>query len=132
MMLTVKEFMAKMFSLQKGVVVWLQILMLVNMIIPLFFLEHLEAKLVLVAFMINFMTGVILYKNFGFTRILGLMHWAWIPLCIFLISQCNSISMGGFYSIWIKSVIVLNGVSLLFDVKDVIEYLQGNHKLLNE
>ena len=52
--------------------VWLMLLVTVNVVIPLFFLDRIEAWMVLAAFFANtlFMTTLTAYS--GFTRLLGL------------------------------------------------------------
>ncbi|MEE8636367.1 MAG: hypothetical protein V3T12_10165, partial [Acidiferrobacterales bacterium] len=59
---------------------WLALLVIVNFVIPLFFIKHLEAQVVagtLLASVI-LMTGLTALS--GYTRLLGLGHILWIPL----------------------------------------------------
>ncbi len=126
-----KEFMRRMFDIPVGWIMWLMLLMLVNMAIPLLYISYVEALLVILAFMVAFMTGVVLYKMQGFTRLLGAMHWTWIPLSIYLFGKLGQIPADEFYGIWIRGVIVLNGISLLLDTIDVVRYGLGDRRPIN-
>ena len=70
--------------------------------------------------------ALILVKLQGFTRLLGLMHFFWIPLLIYFWTLLPEIPANGFLGIWIRSVICLNGISLVIDTVDVIRYIAGD------
>ena len=59
---------------------WLMFLMAVNMIVPFFFLDRVEARVVLVTMIVSATLMMAMTGKFGFTRILGLGHVLWIPL----------------------------------------------------
>lgn len=123
-----KEFMVKMFSMAVGVRVWLVVLMFFNIVLPLVFIRHLEALAAFIAINAGFMTGVYLYKAQGFTRLLGAMHWPWIFLLPFLWGRLDGVSLSEPFGIWICAVLVLNSISLILDVVDVIKYAAGDRQ----
>lgn len=100
-------------------------LMVVNFFIPIFFIQTLEAKWTIAAFFAGAMTGIILVKIQGFTRLLGLMHIYWIPLIIFLADKLDTFPPTDLFGQWLGAVIILNGISLTIDFVDVIRYLRG-------
>ena len=123
-----KEFMIKMFSMAVGVRVWLVVLMFFNMILPLVFIRHPEALATFIAVNIGFLTGVYLYKIQGFTRLLGALHWPWIFLLPYLWGRLDVVSVGEPFGIWIRAVLVLNILSLILDIIDVLKYAAGDRK----
>jgi hypothetical protein len=74
------------------------------------------------------MTMMLLTARFGFTRILGLGHIFWIPLVIWLISRLSLHPPDNTLGWWIRAMIVLNSLSLLIDITDVMRYLAGDRK----
>jgi len=125
-----KKFMIKMFQIPVAWRIWLLALMAANMVAPLFFLNRIEAQATFVAINIGFFTGVFIYKQQGFTRLLGLMHWPWIFLLPFLWGKLSVVSAGEPFGIWIRAVLVLNSLSLILDVIDVIKYAAGDRQPL--
>jgi hypothetical protein len=104
---------------------WLMALMAANMIVPLLYLGRWEARIVLATFMVSFLLMLILTAASGFTRLLGLGHTLWIPLVIYLVTRLDSVPGGDGYGLWLRAVIVLNSISLVMDVWDVIRYARG-------
>ena len=104
---------------------WLVLLVTSNGVIPLFFLNRLEAQIVvltLVASMI-LMTGLTALS--GFSRLLGLGHVLWIPLIYFLWLRLEQLPADDFFGIWIRILMILNATSLVIDSVDVIRYIAG-------
>ena len=104
---------------------WLLVLVSLNAVVPLFFLGRLEAQLVLGAFFTSMVLFSVLTARFGFTRLLGLGHLAWIPLLIFLSTRLDVVPGDEFFGIWMRALIALNGISLVIDTVDVIRYIAG-------
>jgi hypothetical protein len=98
----------------------------VNLIVPLFFLDRREAQFVLGAMLVSMALMVILTSRFGFTRILGLGHILWLPLVLFLWLRLSHIPADDFFGLWIRAVLILNTVSLVFDTVDVTRYIRGD------
>ncbi len=107
---------------------WLMLLVTANMVVPLFYLDRLEAQVVLAAILASLVLFTILTALAGFTRLLGLGHGPWVPLIWFLWTRLGDIPPDGFYGIWIRAVIALNAASLLIDAVDVMRYLAGDRK----
>ncbi len=107
---------------------WLKLLVAVNMGVPLFYLKQLEAQAVLGAFVAGFLSMILLTGISGFSRLLGLGHIFWFPLLCFLWVRLDLHPAGEFFSLWIRAVIVLNAISLVIDVVDVIRYIGGDRE----
>ena len=107
---------------------WLMLLVTANVVAPLFFLRHLEAQVVLGTFLVSAMLMTWLTGRFGFTRILGLGHVLWVPLLAFLLARVGHIPGNDAYGIWIRSLIVLNSISLVIDAVDVFRYMAGDRE----
>ncbi len=106
--------------------VWLAALVAANLVVPMFFLQRLEAQVVLGTMLASMALMTYLTGRFGFTRILGLGHILWIPMLAFLLMRLGDIHAGDAFGIWIRAVIVLNGISLAIDAIDVIRYIAGD------
>ncbi len=105
---------------------WLALLVIVNLVIPLFFLNRLEAQVVagtLIASVI-LMTGLTALS--GFTRLLGLGHILWIPLLYFLWMRLEQNPADDFFGLWLRILMILNAASLIIDVIDVGRYIAGD------
>ena len=109
-------------SLSLGWQLWVSLMVVLNMVAPLVFLNHIEAQVTLIAMMAGGITGVALVKVQGFTKLLGLMHIYWIPLVFYLVQQVGSLSTSDLFCRWMWSVIVVNSISLVIDTADVITY----------
>ena len=105
---------------------WLMLLIFVNMIVPLFYLDRLEAKVVLLAIVASMILMVTLTKLTGFTRLLGLGHIFWIPLLLFLGTRFAEIPANDSFGIWVRMLMVLNAISLVIDGIDVGRYIAGD------
>ena len=97
----------------------------VNAVAPLFFLQHVEAKVVFGAFLVSFALMVYLTGQFGFTRILGLGHILWIPMLIFLFPALGNVPSNDAFGIWIRALFVINAISLAIDAVDVTRFIAG-------
>ncbi len=108
--------------------VWTMLLVAANMITPLFFLDRVEARMVLTAVMASMLLMTILTATSGFTRLLGLGHIFWVPLLIFLWTRLSQIPPTDFFGIWIPALMVLNAESLFIDAVDVFRYIAGDRE----
>ena len=105
---------------------WLALLVIVNFVIPLFFLNRLEAQVVagtLLASVI-LMTGLTALS--GYTRLLGLGHILWIPLLYFLWMRLEQNPADDVFGLWLRVLMILNATSLIIDVIDVGRYIAGD------
>ena len=105
---------------------WLISLLAANMIVPLFYITRLEAKVVLGVALLGGATFVVLTAFTGFSRLLGLAHFWWIPLVFFLSNRLDSYPATTAYGIWLRAVIVLDTGSLILDLANVVRYLRGD------
>ncbi len=101
-----------------------------NGVVPLFFLDRVEAQAVLAAMMIGAMLMSLLTARFGFSRLMGLGHILWIPLLGWLALRLGQIPADDAFGLWIRGVMLLNAVSLVIDGVDVFRYATGDRKEL--
>lgn len=106
--------------------VWLMLLMAVNMIVPFFFLDRIEARVVLITMIVSATLMMAMTGKFGFTRILGLGHVLWIPLLLYLWTTLGEHPADEPFGLWIRLVMVLNSLSLVIDTVDVMRYIRGD------
>ncbi len=128
MLKVAKEFLIKVFQVPVGWQIWLLSVMAANMVAPLFFLNRIEAQVTIVAVIVSFVTGNLLYKQQGYTHLLGAMHWPWIFLVPYLWGRLDIISAGEPFGIWLRVVLVLNILSLILDAVEVIRYVTGDRQ----
>ncbi len=107
---------------------WLLLLVVVNLIIPLFFLDRLEAQVVVGALLASMLLMTILTALSGFTRLLGLGHVLWFPLLYFLWTRLGELPGNDFFGIWVRALMTLNAVSLVLDTVDVTRYIAGDRQ----
>ena len=106
--------------------VWIVLLMAVNFFVPLFYIQTLEAQLTLAAVFAGAITQSYIHSKLGFVRLLGVGHIFWAPLVIWLAFRLSSIGVDSSFGIWIASLLLLNTVSLVIDVLDVIRFFSGD------
>jgi hypothetical protein len=124
------RFMKSIFSMKAPWPLWVVILMALNMMGPLFFIQTLEAKVVLVSTLAGAIFMMLLFSGYGFVRLLGLGHIFWVPLVIWLGLRIPGIDLGTPFGIWVVLVVGFNCLSLVMDVLDVSLYFMGDRKPL--
>ncbi len=106
---------------------WLALLVGTNLVVPLLFIERVEAQLVIGAFLISMGLMTALTARFGFSRILGLGHIiAWVPLLAFLWSRLPDAPSSDSFGLWLRVVIALDAASLVIDAVDVVRFFAGD------
>ena len=105
--------------------VWVLLLVLVNLVVPLFFLEHAEARTVIAVFFVGALLMTLLTALTGFSRLLGLGHVLWFPLLYFLWMRLEAAPADEPFGIWLRALMAINAVSLAIDATDVARYLAG-------
>ena len=105
---------------------WMLLLVSLNVVLPLFFIDRLEAQLTLVGIAVSIllMTGLTAFS--GFSRLLGLGHIAWIPLVIFLATRLSEVPASDLYGMWLRVLLVVNSLSLVIDLVEVVRYAAGD------
>ena len=107
---------------------WVALLVVMNLVAPLFFIRHLEAQVVLGTMLAGAITMGLLTGRFGFTRILGLGHFYWFPMLGWLWTRLGQHDLGEPFGVWLIAMMVVNAISLVVDVVDVIRYIAGDRK----
>jgi len=104
---------------------WMAGLPLINLS-SIFFLPRAEAWVVLGTGLLaaTIMTG--LHAKLGYVRLLGVGHFVWIPMLIWLVFRLNHIPGGTLFHGWILTLIAMDTMSLLIDIVDLVHYLRGD------
>ncbi len=108
--------------------IWMVALISVNLFVPLFYIKLLEAQVVLAAFFASFALMVALTAYSGFSRLVGLGHILWVPLLYFLWVRLDLNPADSFVGLWVRTLIVLNVVSLVIDIIETGRYLGGDRR----
>ena len=104
---------------------WLLVLVAFNALAPMFFLPRVEAAATLGALVTSMALMTLLTHWTGFSRLLGLGHFVWIPLLLFLWARLEAAPATDLFGLWIRGVIALDAISLVIDASDVIRWLTG-------
>ena len=104
--------------------VWLAILSLTNMAAVLF-LPRVEAWVVLGALMLGGILQILIFSLKGFVRLLGLGHFHWFLMFVWIYARIETIRLDPAFYRWILLLTVLNGISLVIDAADVVRYARG-------
>ena len=123
-----KGLMGKLWLLSPGLRAWLGVLIVVNGIAPLWFLNQPEAWVAMGGLHGGFLIGVVLFKRQGFTRLLGLMHAPWVVTLVLVWQGMGQVPASESFGLWMRTVFVLDAVAIVFDAKDVIQYVAGDHQ----
>ncbi len=105
---------------------WLLLLVVANLVVPLFYLHLLEAQVVVGTMLISMMIMTGLTALTGFNRLLGLGHILWVPLLYWLWTRLDQIPADDVFGIWVRLLMALNAISLVIDVIDVARYVGGD------
>lgn len=105
---------------------WLALLVTFNLVLPLIFLSHLEAQVVVATLMASMILMTGLTALSGFTRLLGLGHILWVPLLYFLWMRLEQNPAEDFFGVWLRILMIVNATSLLIDTIDVGRYIAGD------
>lgn len=105
---------------------WVGMLIGANILIPFFFLEHVEAQAALAAGVLGMVLMSALTGRFGFSRIVGIGHVAWLPLIVFLAGSLSAVPATTGFGLWLRAVVVLDAISLVFDAVDAVRFVRGD------
>jgi len=109
---------------------WVYWLMAINTASVLFVIWRVEARFILLAWVINLFFMPFLFDQFGYTRILGLSHIVvWTPLLIYLWPRLRHHPAASFYGGYLWLLFVSDLISLGFDYVDLLRYLAGDGQL---
>ena len=104
---------------------WVMLLVTVNLIVPLFFIQTVEAQLSIAALIAGAIAQSVIHARLGFVRLLGLGHIFWIPLVIWLGFRLSDTGLGDLFAIWLAALVLIDTVSLIIDGIDVVRFLSG-------
>lgn len=128
MMDLMNGFMSEMKAGPAWVFYWVNFMGLMFMLSVPFTFKNKQARVILLATLVAApIIMMALYAKFGYERILGLGHiLAWTPALYYLYKTRNSWRGNtGIVSKWLALTLVVMGISLVFDVADVIRYALG-------
>lgn len=108
--------------------VWLGTLVMANIVMPLFFIETMEAQIVLASGIGGLVIMSVIFSKKGFVRLMGIGHIAWIPLVFLLWSSLEFAPAGSAFGYWLLAVIVLDSLSIVIDTMDVFRYINGERQ----
>jgi len=108
-------------------VIWVWCLPTVNLA-SIFFLDYPEGKVVLVCMMIAGTLMPYLHSKFGHVKLLGIAHFAWLPMLIWLYTRMDSIKLVDSLYKWVLLLFFFDGISLILDTIDVVKYSLGQRK----
>ena len=92
----------------------------------IFFLPRVEAWVVLGTGLLAATIMTVLHAKLGYVRLVGVGHFVWIPMLIWLLLRLDHIPGGTLFHGWILTLIAMDTVSLLIDVVDFVRYLRGD------
>ncbi|MFC3165957.1 hypothetical protein [Ciceribacter thiooxidans] len=128
-----RRIWASLTGLPLWVRLWLVVLALTNMS-SLALLDTDSGRWTAVAFAaVGVFNMPMVYIQGGLTRLLSVPHVIWIPLLIHLIGKLladHAIAPGSSEYILAVSVVVVNGISLLFDALESWRWLAGRREIL--
>jgi hypothetical protein len=120
------KFNKSMMEMAMGWQLWLMVLVVHNMIVPLFYFGRLEAQVVFVTLLASMGLMTLITAKTGFTRLLGFGHILWVPLLYWLWTRLPQIPTGDIFGVWVRSLMVVNAISLVIDAVDVARYIAGD------
>ena len=108
--------------------IWICLMILLNGILPLLFLPKITSIIVLSASLSGFVIGLVLTHAIGYSPILGLMHFPWIPMVCFLVYRAlePDFALDSFHNYWLISSLVISTISLIIDFSDVYKFITSN------
>lgn len=105
--------------------VWLGVLVTANLVVPFFFMNTLEAPVILLTAIVGLMIMLAIFSEKGFVRLLGIGHIGWIPLVAWLWTRLDQVPADSLFGYWLIAVIVLDSLSVIIDIIDVLRYVNG-------
>ncbi|HVN23422.1 MAG TPA: hypothetical protein VMT71_05585 [Syntrophorhabdales bacterium] len=104
---------------------WMAGLPLINLS-SIFFLPRTEAWVVLGTGLLAATIMTVLHAKLGYVRLVGIGHFVWIPMLIWLVFRLDHIPEGTLLCNWLLILIAMDTVSLLIDIVDLVRYLLGD------
>ena len=119
------NFTRCMLSMPRHWVLWVLVLLLVNAGGGIVFFSTLEGKITLAVFWLSAGLLMVIYAARGYVRLLGAGHFLWFGLVPWLLYRHGMAPDEGWLRAWLAAVMIVNSLSLIIDVWDVLRYLRG-------
>lgn len=109
------------------VIVWVNAMVAVLALSIPFSFNYREARWILLGTVLGMAGTIVAYSLFGFTRLLGLGHLLfWTPTLIYIITVHGRKTYNKtLFSRWLLVAAVIIGISLAFDLVDLLRWLLG-------
>lgn len=109
--------------------IWIAALILVNGLVPLLFLRTIEARVVLLSFLLAAGIQMAIFSRLGFVRLLGAGHLTfWIPMLVWLWPRALAAGAASGFGKWLWAVVILDVAASLIDAVDVVRYVLGDRR----
>lgn len=115
-------FIVEIFKQPLWVIAWIHILVVANLGAFAFWGEPL-AQWIIGIFLVQVMLMMGIYSFFGYEKIMGLAHAFWFPLVAYILLNLADYS-GAFFN-YLIGLLVINTISLVFDIIDVIAFFKS-------
>ena len=117
-------FYKRLFAVPMFWKIWLVCLAVLNLLSAYLLIVESRGSIILVALTIGVVLGTALYRHFGYTRILGLMHVPWIPMTYLLWAGLLPATVVA--ATVVQATVILNVQCQGIDTVEVIRYVLGN------
>lgn len=114
--------------------VWLRTIGIVNMA-SIFLLRRTQARWILAAMLFIMATNVPIFLSFGLVKLGSIPHLlVWVPLVIYLAREIRSgrVNVRRPFGMWCFTVMLIDLVSVVFDMRDGVQYLLGDTTPMTE
>ncbi len=115
------------------VIIWVQVMVGVLAVSVLFALFRHEARAIVFGTLMGMAMTIVIYSQFGFTRILGVGHILfWTPTLFYMLSLQGTAGVAKtWFGRWLWPAAAVMGLSLAFDYFDLFRYLFGARTLID-
>ena len=107
---------------------WLRTLAIFN-VMSIFWIKRVQARWILAAIVFIAFTNVPIFLSLGLVKLGSIPHLlVWIPLLVYLAREIRlgRVDVKTTFGVWCFAVILLNLTSVVFDLRDGIQYLLGD------
>ena len=110
------------------VIVWVNFMVAILAVAIPFSFSYREARWILLGSVLGMIGTIVAYSLFGFTRLLGLGHIIfWTPTLIYIITVRGwKTYHKTLFSRWLVVAAIVIGISLAFDVIDLLRWILGD------
>ncbi|MBX3496360.1 MAG: hypothetical protein KF769_08975 [Parvibaculum sp.] len=85
-----------------------------------------EARWLLLSFVVTIVATMALGMTVGWNKLWGVTHLVfWTPVVVYYIKRWPQIEKKSVFGVWFVAALATMIVSLVFDAKDLVEYLMG-------